>query len=166
MKLHAFISICFLFALIACRSNKDMHKVSESASETETKASIQSKDSTVTTTNTRGRTSNITTEKQYIRTTWYRPDGTISAVQDSWWDSQRDELATHEIGSSSVSVAKQKADSTKKVNQKKLETEQLNAFTDSRPIQGSEWFGVIIGISVVLILVAIILYTIYRKKKK
>lgn len=161
MKSYAFISVCLLFALIACRSNKDLNKVSESVSETQSSASIHSKDSTATTTSTRDSMSNITAEKQYIRTTWYRPDGTISAVQDSWWDSRREELAVHDTGSSAVSVAEQKVDSTKKVNRKKLETEQLKAFTDSRPIQGAEWIAVI-----AVIIVAICLMVIYYLPKK
>ena len=167
MKFYAFILVCLLFALTACRSNKDLHKVSESVSEAQSSASTHSKDSTATATSTRDSTSNITSEKQYIRTTWYRPDGTIRKIQEEGRATERTELAVHDTGSSSVYVAEQKVDSTKKVNRKKLETEQLKTFTDSRPIQGgSEWFGVIAGISVFLIFCGIIAYLIYRKKKK
>lgn len=167
MRFYVFISVCLLFALIACRSNKDLNKVSESVSEKQSSVSIHSKDSTATTNNTRDSTSNITAEKQYIRTTWYRPDGTISAVQDSWWDSRREELAVHDTGSSAVSVTEQKADSTSKENRKELETEQLKAFTDSRPVQGGkEWFGVILGVSLPLILVIAVIIIYIKKRKK
>lgn len=158
---HIFILAYFLIIPVACRSNKDLHKVSESVTETQSSASTQSKDSTVTTTNTRDSTSNITTEKQYIRTTWYRPDGTIRKIQEEGREVERTELAVHDTGSSAVSVAEQKTDSTKKVNRKKLETEQLKAFTDSRPIQGSEWIAVM-----AVIIGAIYLMVVYYLPKK
>lgn len=161
MKFYAFISVCLLSALIACRSNKDLNKVSESVSETQSSTSIHSKDSTAKTTSTRDSTSNITSKKQYIRTTWYRPDGTIRKIQEEGWATERTELAVHDTGSSSVSVAEQKVDSARKVNLKKLETEQLKAFTDSRPIQGAEWIAVI-----AVIIVAICLMVIYYLPKK
>lgn len=164
MKFYAFILVYLLFAFVACRSNKDLHKVSESVSEMQSSASTQSKDSTVTTTNTRDSTSNITTEKQYIRTTWYRPDGTIRKIQEQGRATERTELAVHDSGSSAVSVAEQKVDSTKKVNRKKLETEQLKAFTDSRPIQGSEWIAVIAVIIGAICLMAV--YYLPKKKKE
>lgn len=164
MKSHALLSLCLLLALTACRSNKDLHKVSESVSEAQSSASTHSKDSTATATSTRDSTSNITSEKQYIRTTWYRPDGTIRKIQEEGRATERTELAVHDTGSSSVSVAEQKVDSTKKVNRKTLETEQLKAFTDSRPIQGAEWIAVIAVIIVAICLM--IIYYLPKKKKE
>ncbi len=164
MRLYAFIFICLLFAFAACRSNKDLQKVSESALDVQGSASAHSKDSTATTTSTRDSMSNISSEKQYIRTTWYRPDGTIRKIQEEGREVERTELAVHDIGSSAVSVAEQKVDSTKKVNRKTLETEQLKAFTDSRPIQGAEWIAVIAVIIVAICLM--IIYYLPKKKKE
>lgn len=152
MKFYAFISLCLLFAFVACRSNKYLHKVSESVSETQSSASIYSKDSTSTTTSTRDSISNITSEKQYLRTTWYRPDGTIRKIQESGREAERTSVAVHDTGSSAVSVTEQKVDSTKKVNLKKLETEQLKSFSDSRPVQGNEW-GWFAGAFVLIIVI-------------
>lgn len=162
MKFYAFISVCLLFAFVACRSNKDLHKVSESVSEMQSSASTHSKDSTATTTSTRDSISNITSEKQYLRTTWYRPDGTIRKIQEEGREVERTELAVHDTGSSTVSVTEQKVDSTAKVNQKKLETQQLKSFTDSRPVQGNEW-GWLAGAFVLIIV--IFGYWKYRKNK-
>ncbi|MBK5720154.1 hypothetical protein JGH11_04635 [Dysgonomonas sp. Marseille-P4677] len=150
MKIHVLISFIILFTLIACRSNKNLNKVSEFESQTESIVSSQSKDSTGITTNTRDSISNTTTEKQYIRTTWYRPDGTIQKIQEEGRDTRQEGLAVRHTGSSAISLTEQKADSTQKTTVKENETEQLQSTTDSRLIQGSDWLWIGIFVSIAL----------------
>lgn len=162
MKFYAFISVCLLFAFVACRSNKDFNKVSESVSEAQSNASIHSKDSTASQTHRRDSTSDITAERQYLRTTWYRPDGTIRKIQESGREAERARVAVSDTGSSDVHVNENKIDSTRKETRKKLETQQLKSFTDSRPVQGNEWAWLA---GAFVLIIVIFGYWEYRKNK-
>jgi len=164
MKTYVLISLFLVFAIASCRSNKELNKVSESVSQAESVVSATTKDSTATATNSRDSTSDITTEKQYIRTTWYRPDGTIQKVQESGWSTRHEQLAVRDTGSSAVSVKDVHVDSTRTVESKKRETENLKSTTDSRPIQGNEWAIIAIIVCItVSVLAGIILYKLTRK---
>jgi hypothetical protein len=61
-------------------------------------------------------------------------------------------VAVSDTGSSDVHVSENKIDSTRKETRKKLETQQLKSFTDSRPVQGNEW-GWFAGAFVLIIVI-------------
>jgi hypothetical protein len=159
MKLYAFISVCLVFAFIACRSNKDLHKISEVDSEIQSGASTHSKDSTATTTSTRDSISDIASERQYIRTTWYRPDGTIRKIQEEGRETERARVAVSDTGSSDVSVSENKIDSTAVTKAQSKEVVHEDTDTDSRPVQGNEW-GWFAG---AFVLVVVVFYIRYRR---
>ncbi|GAB6121000.1 hypothetical protein [Dysgonomonas termitidis] len=151
------LSIVFTF----CRSNRNLDSFVQTDTESASTASSVQKDSAASQTHRRDSTSDIASERQYIRTTWYRPDGTIRKVQESGRESERTSMAVSDTGSSAVHVSENKADSTRKIKLKKLETQQLKEFTDSRPVQGSEW-GWFAGAFVLI--VVIFGYIEYKKK--
>ena len=164
MKYHVLIFLFAVSALASCRSNKEIHKISESEIESQSTVSTQRKDSTGSSTNQRDSISNIITENQYIRTTWYRPDGTIQAIQDSWREARHEELAVHDSGSSSVSVNEEKTDSTTRTKMKTFEKADLKSFSDSRPVQGVEWLWIVLPIVAGALVLVLLLYLKYRKK--
>jgi hypothetical protein len=137
MKYAFLILLPIIFGF--CRSNRDFNSSVQTETESASATSSVQKDSMSSQTYRRDSTSDIAAERQYIRTTWYRPDGTICKVQEAGREAERTRVAVSDTGSSSVHVSENKADSTSKVNLKKQETQQLNEFTDSRPVQGSEW---------------------------
>lgn len=159
-------AILFLLPIVFvfCRSNRDFKGSVQTHTENAATASSVQKDSTASQAHRRDSTSDIKSEKQYLRTTWYRPDGTIRKIQEAGHKAKQSHVAVSDTGSSAVHVSENKTDSTRKINLKKLETEELRSFTDSRPIQGVEWIWVILAVVIVTgIICSIIIYKIRLK---
>jgi hypothetical protein len=129
------LSVVFVF----CRSNRNLDSAVQTDTESASTASSVQKDSTSSQAHRRDSTSDITSEKQYLRTTWYRPDGTIRKVQESGREAERNSVAVHDTGSSDVHVNENKADSTAATKVQTKEVVHEDTDTDSRPVQGSEW---------------------------
>jgi cobalamin biosynthesis Mg chelatase CobN len=152
-----------LIVFASCRSNRDFNSTTETHTESASTVSSIQKDSAASQAHRRDSTSDITSEKQYLRTTWYRPDGTIRKIQESGREAERARVAVHDTGSSDVHVSEAKVDSTRKINMKKLEAQQLKSFTDSRPVQGNEWGWFAAAFVLVVIVFG---YWEYRKRIK
>ncbi|MDR1716315.1 MAG: hypothetical protein LBS20_10760 [Prevotella sp.] len=150
-------------AFASCRSNRNLDSSVETHTEGASTASSAQKDSTASQAHRRDSTSDITSEKQYLRTTWYRPDGSIRKVQESGRKAERTCVAVHDTGSSAVHVSENKADSTVVTKVQTKEVVHEDTSSDSRPVQGSEW-GWIAGVFVVVVVV--FGYIAYRKRKK
>lgn len=164
MNRYAFIFIFSLYVLTACRSNRTVDGTMETRSDAETSLSKQTHDSIASQTIRRDSTTKITTEKQYIRTTWYRPDGTIQKIQEERRGARQDELAISHTGSSDVSVKETQSDSISKTKEQTREAEHEDNTTDTRPVQGIEWFWIAIAISLVAG-IGLIAFFIYKKVK-
>ncbi|MBF0649173.1 hypothetical protein IR083_10105 [Dysgonomonas sp. GY75] len=126
-------------AFASCRSNRDFNSTAETHTEGASTASSVQKDSTSAQAHRRDSTSDISSEKQYLRTTWYRPDGTIRKIQESGREAERARVAVHDTGSSDVHVSEAKVDSTAAISTQAKEIIHEDVNNDSRPVQGSEW---------------------------
>lgn len=160
MKYVILILLSGLF--VFCRSNRNLDSTVETHIESASTASSVQKDSTAAQTHHRDSTSDIAAERQYLRTTWYRPDGSIRKVQESGREAMRNSVAVRDTGSSAVHVSGNRTDSTWTLNRKILETQRLKEFTDSRPIQGSEWGWAIGAFTLIVVVFG---YWEYRKNK-
>ncbi len=157
MKYYVTIISVFLFilCLVGCRANRSVDRSLRENIESDGTLSSFRTDSTSQETRRNDSVRSIKNEVRYIRTTGYRPDGTIEFVQEEWMKSGSTELAVSVSESSNIHVSKQETDSTYKIKIKKLETEQLKTFVDTRPVQGIDWLWIIIAVLIVVFVVFI-----------
>ena len=159
---HIFTLAYLLIVCASCRSNRNLDSSVETHTEGASTVSSIQKDSTASQTHRRDSTSDITAERQYLRTTWYRPDGTIRKIQESGREAERARVAVSDTGSSDAHVSEAKADSTAAISTQAKEAIHEDTNTDSRPVQGNEW-GWFAGAFVLIIV--IFGYWEYRKNK-
>lgn len=147
MKPYVIILIILCFP--SCRSNRNVDRTMQEESKVETVESTHSKDSSHVVREFEGSNTKITNEQRYIRTTQFNPDGSIRCLREEWRGIGSIELADGRGRSSEVSVSEQKTDSTYKRELKKVGFEKLKSFTDTRPVQGSEWLWILLAVGII-----------------
>lgn len=166
MKYYGLI-IAMGLIVFGCRSTRNNHREYDRTLDIRKESVVTRKDSTTAEAVYKDSTATASNIFEYSRTTTFGDAGRISSVQEQW----------RRTGSSGVSVSTRRtsevsvnniADTTNtqiKSGARGIET-SVSA-TDTRPIQGgSEWFGVVMGASLLLLLAGIVVYVIYKKKKK
>lgn len=152
---------CLLFIAFGCRNSRLERSTLSNVTDEQTTSTTTRADSTRIETSETDSVSTTTETDEFIRTTSYRDDGTIQAVQEHWRRSGSVQLAKSSGRSSTVRVT----DTNVKVERRTLQKVDLNqlkkAKTDSRLIQGADWWCLLLGLlSVALIVIGI------RKMKK
>jgi len=142
----------FIISYTCCRSSLAYNRNLASESSGNVELSSVSSSASTSQTHSHNSTSDITSEKQYLRTTWYRPDGTIRKIQEEGRKAERTCVAVHDTGSSAVHVSENKTDSTAATRAQTKEVVHEDTSSDSRPVQGSEW-GWIAGVFALVVVV-------------
>lgn len=160
MKLHAFIYIILLILSGGCRSNRELNRSVEKESQTarydtSTKLEhsgieVQKQESSI----------SLQNEVRNIRTVFYRDDGSISHIQEEQRTTGSVKLDDGSGRSSSFSMKEENDSTSTSENEKEKDIEREKKITDSRPVQGSEWIFVALGICLAIFIIRIIL----RKK--
>lgn len=162
MKHYAYtIIILLLFA--ACRSNRTVDHRTEGESNIEEGYTKSSTDDSRHETERTDTTHTIQNEVFFARTTEYNPDGTIRQVREEWRETGSSQLGTSRTRSSGVSLKKEEVTHHRKLDFKFTESLKELTKTDSRLIQGSEWFWVVFA-GILLLLIGGVFA--YRKLKK
>lgn len=152
-----------LFVLAAgCRSSHQRDTSYQEDIDTQETTTIVRTDSTTVETEREENTSSVTQVQEYSRTVDYRDDGSVSRVQEQWRSTGSVQLAQSSGRSSAVSVTREETKTERKELLRIRKTELKKSTSDTRLIQGWEWFFVASGI---LIVIAIIFYIRSRKMK-
>lgn len=160
-----YVIVFFILCFLACRSNRNIDRTIQEGSKTETSKSIDRKDSSTVDTEYQESRTKVSNEVRFIRTTAYRPDGTIRSIQEECRGSGSTELVDGRGRSSENTVTEIKNDSTAVTESKKDLKEKIQSSSDSRPIQGVEWFYIALGFgALVLVALAVSLIIKYRSK--
>jgi hypothetical protein len=156
-----------LFAFVCCRSSRHSNTDYSGSTVMERNENRQQTDSSTAVIVSQDSTATHTDIQEYTRTTTYYPDGAISGLQESWRNTGSSQLST-KLYTEATNTTSEKNDTTREKSATAEHLSQvINTAVDSRPVQGgSEWFGLIAGISVFLISAAIIAYVIYKRRKK
>lgn len=101
-------------------------------------------------------------DQSFIRITEFDSTGTVRRIQETWRDRQRIDLVAEERSGRTVSVKNTDQQITIRDTTSTITNEVKEVNTDSRPIQGFEWFWVVL--SGVLVL-TVIIYIIYNRIK-
>ncbi|MDD4778833.1 MAG: hypothetical protein PHV53_11175, partial [Fermentimonas sp.] len=101
-------------------------------------------------------------DQSFIRITEFDSTGTVRRIQETWRDRQRIDLVAEERSGRTVSVKNTDQQITIRDTTSTITNEVKEVNTDSRPIQGLEWFWVVL--SGVLVL-TVIIYIIYNRIK-
>lgn len=203
MKIYVYILLLSL-ALYSCRSNRNIHRNVDTASQEDKRTqSVSSKNSnSQTTTETSKQTTSQTNvdtdiesrdnqdkitnqyEKETETTTYFNPDGSVRAIRTREREFGKSESESNRSGSDiksrhsnenllventnqETNITNEQTDSTliDETNVSSLnENTQEESTTDSRPIQGSEWLYIAIGIAGVIIVIVIIVIKKYGRK--
>ena len=95
--------------------------------------------------------------KEYIRTTDFDSTGNIRSVSETWREIGRADMAVRNDSSGAISVIN-KIDSIINIETAhEVKNEKQDIKTDQRPVQGSEWMWVILGIGVIAAVLVIFL---------
>lgn len=156
------IAVCLGISLGGCRTKKSIQKTQVDTTVVE-KVERHS-DSTRTEQRTAERI-DITrdeNERSYTRTTEFDSSGVVRKVSEEWRDRRSADVAVRDNASETISMTGsekrvEETDSSYTVIQ---ETKHIQS--DSRPVQGFEWFWVIVGGAIIL---SIVIFFIIRKKK-
>ncbi len=99
-------------------------------------------------------------ENRYLRTLEFNPDGSIRSLSEEWRNIGSSELALSGGRSSETSDKKVKESEARNSENQFQEQKKETVKTDSRPVQGSEWFWIIISLAAVG---GVVLFIIKRK---
>lgn len=147
-----------VFACTCCRTNKNSNKTVQALTEaTETTATIR-KDSTRTEANHKDSVSTAINTLEYTRTTTYGDAGGISTIQEQWrrTGSVGVSVSTGRTSEVSLSVS---SDTTHIQTKSDMDqTQTVASESDTRPVQGSEWIAVIVGIGILVLIVLLFFY--------
>jgi uncharacterized protein YcfL len=102
------------------------------------------------------------TDQSFTRVTEFDSTGTVRRIQETWRDRQRIDVVTKERFGRTVSVAETNQQIIIRDTASTVTNEVAEVKTDSRPIQGFEWFWIVL--SGVLVL-TVIIYIIYNRLK-
>jgi uncharacterized protein YcfL len=156
------IILLALLSLIGCRSKRntsryELHTV-ESERVERVIDSIRIVEDNQQTTERRG----SETDQSFSRITEFDSTGTVRRIQETWRDRQRIDVVTKERFGRTVSVAETNQQIIIRDTASTVTNEVAEVKTDSRPIQGFEWFWIVL--SGVLVL-TVIIYIIYNRLK-
>lgn len=160
MKYGFYIVIWFF--LLGCRSTRDSNRFTSIDTDVRKESQFAQKDSTVTEQSHRDSTATLSTTSEFLRTTTFRNDGTIHSLQEYWRNTGSTELSVSSGRQTNVSVTQQHASSTIDENKKEIVKEEIKTTTDTRPIQGFEWFWIVV---VIVAAVLFLLPTFIKKKE-
>ncbi|MDD4778822.1 MAG: hypothetical protein PHV53_11120 [Fermentimonas sp.] len=159
------ITLCIIILGVGfsgCRASKTIQRDQTIQTNTEKFESINESVNSEAVTAESSDRSGSEVNQSYTRITEFDSAGTVRRVQETWRDRQRIDLVTEERTVRTVSVAEKNQQITIRDTTSTVTNEVVEVKTDSRPIQGFEWFWTVL--SGVLIL-AVIIYIIYNRRK-
>lgn len=161
--LHITLSIILLgVGFSGCKSNRVIQKHETSRTDYQRIETVKDSIRVSTGTIESSERSGSEVDQTFTRVTEFDSTGTVRRVQETWRDRQRIDLVTEERSGRTVSVKNTDQQITIRDTTSTITNEVIEVNTDSRPIQGFEWFWVVL--SGVLVL-AVIIYIIYNRTK-
>lgn len=156
------IAVLVLLLLTSCRSSKSTSQNGSYAMAVERVERRLDSIRIVESTTQRSEHSGSEAERVFSRVTEYDSTGTIRSVQETWRDRQLSNVSANERAGRAVSVANtdEHIFTRDTVHVVVSETSQIKS--DSRPVQGYEWFWIILSL---VLIVAVILYIISNRIK-
>ncbi len=169
MKRHVFIyciilSVCFGVSLGGCRAKKSLEKTQEDTTIVERSERYSDSTRTEQRSTVRDDISRAENERSYTRTTEYDSTGNVLRVSEEWRDRQSSDLAVRDHRQESVSITGSEKQVVETDSSYTVIQETKHVQSDSRPVQGFEWFWVILVGA--LILSSVIFVIIKNNKKK
>lgn len=157
---HIISLLLVSFIVFGCRSTKNIER--NEATKTGSLRIERSSDTirTIEVRNQRSNRSVSELEQIYSRVTEFDSTGSVRRVSEEWRDRRYSDLADEERDERAVSVAGSEEEVITRDTTSVIVRETIHNKTDSRPIQGADWFWVIL--SAVLIL-TVVIYLIYNK---
>ena len=162
---HYVIYIIICLFLCACGSRKQSShaEYTERVSATQTQIGTETIQSQATDSFETSKSIN-TDVSEYLKVTMFGDSGRISQIQETWRNTRSDELESGTRRASALSVAERK-DSARSEQKGDVATAQdVKISTDTRAVQGVEWFYVILSLSAVVALVIAVIYSRLKKK--
>ena len=158
------IAITLLCSVVfsSCRAKKDLQRNEETNSRSERVERFV--DTTRVTAVEEQRTDKrgSEVERQYTRTTEYDTTGRVQAVSETWRDRRLSNVSSEERDARTVSVAGMSVDIIERDTSTTIISEVVKVDTDSRLIQGAEWFWIILSL---ILIATVIIYIIYNRIK-
>lgn len=157
---HIISLLLVSFIVFGCRSTKNIER--NEATKTGSLRIERSSDTirTIEVRNQRSNRSVSELEQIYSRVTEFDSTGSVRRVSEEWRDRRYSDLADEERDERAFSVAVSEEEVITRDTASVTVQETIHSKTDSRPVQGADWFWVIL--SAVLIL-AVVIYIIYNK---
>lgn len=167
MKHYVFIycialAVCIGVSLGGCRTKKNLEKTQENTTIVEKTERYSDSTRTEQKSTVRVDRSRDENERSYTRTTEYDSTGNVRRVSEEWRDRQSSDLVVRDHRQESVSVTGAEKQVMEKDSSSTVIHETKHVQFDSRPVQGFEWFWIILGGGLLL---AIAIYFILKKKK-
>lgn len=156
------IAVLVLLLLTSCRSSKSTFRNGSYAMAVERVERRLDSIRIVESTTQRSEHSGSEAERVFSRVTEYDSTGTIRSVQETWRDRRLSNVSSEERDTRTVSVANtdEHIFTRDTVHVVVSETSQIKS--DSRPVQGYEWFWIILSI---VLIATVIIYIIYNRVK-
>lgn len=156
-----FLLMCLL-SLIGCRAKKDSSRHESYVMGSERTERRTDSIRTLEVVEERSERSGSEVERQYTRTTEYDTTGRVQAVSETWRDRRLSNVSSEERDARTVSVAGMSVDIIERDTSTTIISEVVKVDTDSRPIQGAEWFWIILSS---ILIATVIIYIIYNRIK-
>lgn len=149
--------------LVGCRASKNSQR-NETSSEVHART-----ESTLDSTKSEYReveSRNILTDasdEYYLRITEYDVEGAVRRISEKWGNRRLSNVDSQDRQQESVSVTGSESNIVETDSSNTVIEEKVDASIDSRPVQGVEWFWVILGGAIIL---AIVIFVIIKKNRK
>lgn len=161
---HLFLLLVALSVLVSCRAHKNI--VKEDISQTKTETVVYHKDTSRVITQSQSNMEESlsiheTTERETIH---FDDSGRVQIVVKENIITEKGKIRTDRGSGSVISITGNSDSVYVQEAYQSSSQEKTNIKTDSRPIQGTEWFWVILSVAFVLVAVIYVLYNKFSKK--
>ena len=143
MKYATVYIVIIIACLYSCRTNKRTDSSYKAESEITQETQTVARDSTAGKSQERDTSVRIAGEDKYIRVVDFDSLGRISSVREEWRNARSAELDVRDRRSSYVSVSTLQTDTFLHKLSKMENSLKTDFKSDSRPVQGLEWFWII-----------------------
>lgn len=163
---YTYIFVCFVFIGLVCGGCRAKRNISISENIVSKNEKIEVKKDTSRVekkSQTHQSTKTNEEENSYVRVTEYDSTGTvIRRIQEEWRDIGRSQLSLLDRSRNNISLDGMSSITVSSDSSRIVSTENKETISDSRLVQGVEWFWVIL---VLVLIISVVIFIIIKKKK-
>ncbi len=149
--------MCLLFAFSSCKTKKNIQSRTEFYTASENNISSKSTAVIADTASMQILVKDSLTQTEYSRKFEFDTIGNIRSISETWRNTGLSKLSTQQHRQRKISLEETKNNTATVETLRTTSQEKTNETNDTRPVQGHEWFWLVLGFGIVLFVVFMII---------